>query len=1845
MADQKASPKYSEAVILRDEGQFRLRHTNPNDHIWKNVHDTGAFYEAEFLEALGKIVKPGELVLDVGANIGNHSVFFAGVCQARVVAFEPNPEALVLLRENISANALRSRVEVRDYALGSEPAHAEIDGSVAAGNLGAVRLTLADDGQMKIEKLDDVPLPAAPKLIKIDAEGMDIEVLRGAEQVIRTHQPIVAVEAGTRKSYNAVADFLDELGYIHRESFNYTPTHIFEHMGKAKISKLNRQLAREVGGNYVDMALARANTDARITRLNARMATVEGATQRAPAETEAMLARNTAEILATSRELLADVATQSSVEGSLAQIRSVLEAATGETGERIASLEAILDVIGEGVKHVTAEVDGRFGATDAQIQKQHDDLLGVIEKVVAIDAAVGDVKKDVRIAQAYSMQRSQHVDSELKLGRDATADLVGHVNKVGSELGVLGTAVRKLGADLDARTKTISAEYRTGGETIARMSTRTRELQAALARLSDTVAQVSQSVEVRFYETNSALKSHSDSATLIKAKVAEVDASLGHLTARLNEVGASVDTGFSKASADLKLASEASDVIRTRVLALEATLKHVQTSVAKTEVDVGQVALMMDRRFNETAYELKVGLENRRQMVAALERVETAQAKAGEVQQETLARLGEQQSAVEAGLAHFGASLQVEVEATRAQLGEQRTHVQADLDELRQVVLANATEARAQLNDHRSEFEAGFGDLRRVVAENFTTTYNRIQDLEQASLASDARVQGQINTLADASRSIGTRLDAATTMIVAGQAKLFERLDRIEATLVGEAANVRSRLAAIEAGQVDTLRVSERMEADILAGMEISARMGLWVDNKVGKAEEALAHRIDTTVASIRAAMAVELQAVQESQLESVGRAVADIMIELDRRQPATAPPAPPPHRIIPLDPQTGGGGLIPSPKAAMVLRGGREVADDKHAALPEIRPVHPTVNQLQTPQPQSLPPAAVIQAPQPPAVTQVRGIDLTGIRSETLANVDLSQVWTNLGWAQSGASLAPGGVVNFASGAHWPGFVTARVAAKGGGVINVTVTLADCPPGANLIARIRNDKDEQCGPDFPLSKGVNTFRVFAPQRSESLKAYVLVRPPTTGGAFTVKSLKIERLDGDSHQRAVRLSVGQPVLASMASIPSRRRMLADCINSLLAQCDRVRVFLNNYPDVPDFLNHPRIDVRRSQDWDDRGDAGKVHWIDRDKEEGYRLVTDDDLLFPPDFSETMCSKVQAFNNRAIFCTHGVLLRQPVVQYYDPDSRAATFHFARQLDADTTVHIGATNAMCFHSSAVQMKWNDYSYCNSADIWISLYAQRNKLPVLAASRLQGWVRENTHDVPEDTIYNHSRKRTKSRMDSSLVQDAALRHAAPLTLQPTHRPKLGLAIVVEDVGGLKIFLEAWTASRSSHVDWVLSLIPAASPEKFRAEIGQLLIEHETHLFDSSASLRDRIGLARRLAGELGIQATLFVPQQVRFAKAGWEGAAFSPAGINDGLLVMRDAAGGQLSVSTAGAGNGGKAFVERSVSNLALPHSANGTNGLRLEGAPSQLVATTLADVFAAPLVKGPAIIRTDRAPSGRRINDMFERVVVLNLDRRPDRWAQAQHQLAQAGIKADRFSAVDGGQPEVDAEYQEYSALPLVTTPQGLKEIRYSEDFYINPESQMARIAHLEQRSGRKAVASRGAWGYLKSYRAILEQAMKDQVESLLVFDDDMLMHRKTEDIFAAVTQELPKDWLLLQLGTLQYNWKFPWFERASEHLYRTRGSAIGSHAVGIRFDMMPFLLDHASRMDMPFDVGALSAGVHAFPTRSFVTLPNLAIQRLGAGSDISTSDYQKQTSVEEVAATYRWNLRDYFDDKAG
>lgn len=267
---------------------------------------------------------------------------------------------------------------------------------------------------------------------------------------------------------------------------------------------------------------------------------------------------------------------------------------------------------------------------------------------------------------------------------------------------------------------------------------------------------------------------------------------------------------------------------------------------------------------------------------------------------------------------------------------------------------------------------------------------------------------------------------------------------------------------------------------------------------------------------------------------------------------------------------------------------------------------------------------------------------------------------------------------------------------------------------------------------------------------------------------------------------------------------------------------------------------------------------------------------------------------------------------------------------------------------------------------------------------------------------------------------------------------------------------------------------------------------------------------------------------------------------------------------------------------------------------------------------------------------INGVFERVVVVNLDRRPDRWNSVADQAARHGIVIERFPAVDGRDPGVEREWREYAARPLVPPPDS-RPVREPFQFYLDYDNQAARVAYLETRDNQKAIRTAGAWAYLKSMAAILEAAIEQRLESLLVLDDDALFHRETAALFNRAMRQAPADWLILQLGTLQYQWEDWWIKWHSENLYLCRGSSIGSHAVGMRREAMPLLLDHVRRFDLPYDIGALSAVKHAFPERCLTMFPNVVIQS-SMGSDIGSSNAQP-LELDRPDNRYRWSLDEY------
>ena len=205
-------------------------HADP-DHLARVVKATGAFYEMDVLMKCREIHVPGTTILDVGANVGNHTLFFAGVIGARVIAFEPHPPSFDLLGMAIHGNRLGDRVRAILTAVGAAEGTATLTEGPAT-NRGMNRCA-PGEGDTPVLALDSLTGTGPVGLIKIDVEGNEPAVLAGAEGLLRTWLPDLMIEAADNAAFTAVAAPLLDLGYVPRGRFAATPTYWFSAVDQA----------------------------------------------------------------------------------------------------------------------------------------------------------------------------------------------------------------------------------------------------------------------------------------------------------------------------------------------------------------------------------------------------------------------------------------------------------------------------------------------------------------------------------------------------------------------------------------------------------------------------------------------------------------------------------------------------------------------------------------------------------------------------------------------------------------------------------------------------------------------------------------------------------------------------------------------------------------------------------------------------------------------------------------------------------------------------------------------------------------------------------------------------------------------------------------------------------------------------------------------------------------------------------------------------------------------------------------------------------------------------------------------------------------------------------------------------------------------------------------------------------------------------------------------------------------------------------------------------------------------------------------------------------------------------
>lgn len=180
------------------------------DHIQSFQLTEQTFWEADILDRLSPFIR-GKSVLDIGANVGNHTVFWSLISGAsHIRAFEPIPELFAVLSRNVAINAL-TEVDCLNVALGETAAYGRSLSSPTNRMQSQILTGKTRGDGIRIVSLDSLNYQDID-FAKIDVEGHTLPLLKGAGQTLARCKPALFIELYDHERPQCTA-ILSALGY------------------------------------------------------------------------------------------------------------------------------------------------------------------------------------------------------------------------------------------------------------------------------------------------------------------------------------------------------------------------------------------------------------------------------------------------------------------------------------------------------------------------------------------------------------------------------------------------------------------------------------------------------------------------------------------------------------------------------------------------------------------------------------------------------------------------------------------------------------------------------------------------------------------------------------------------------------------------------------------------------------------------------------------------------------------------------------------------------------------------------------------------------------------------------------------------------------------------------------------------------------------------------------------------------------------------------------------------------------------------------------------------------------------------------------------------------------------------------------------------------------------------------------------------------------------------------------------------------------------------------------------------------------------------------------------------
>jgi hypothetical protein len=316
------------------------------------------------------------------------------------------------------------------------------------------------------------------------------------------------------------------------------------------------------------------------------------------------------------------------------------------------------------------------------------------------------------------------------------------------------------------------------------------------------------------------------------------------------------------------------------------------------------------------------------------------------------------------------------------------------------------------------------------------------------------------------------------------------------------------------------------------------------------------------------------------------------------------------------------------------------------------------------------------------------------------------------------------------------------------------------------------------------------------------------------------------------------------VFVGLASIPPREESLRKVVEALLPQVSGMGVYLNNYGAVPAFLNHPKIQVARSQKHGDVRDNGKFFFLDKTKATFYATV-DDDIAYPENYIAELVSATKMLGATNAVGVHASVYPKPVKRLL---TNRHLWHFAQETAAIAPADMIGTGTLLFNRKYWQLSYSEIGTPGMADVWFAVAAAKRGFGLWSIARAENWMHALEQEE-EPNLFQEGKRddsvqlaaltsaKIGSTRESLLERIVRIPSAGRVFSLETAAAigfaadRLGLAPI--DVSRLRLFSSALVAHKRE----------TKKPAVFAPEITE--VEYVEHLLQRVAGIRDSAQLS----------------------------------------------------------------------------------------------------------------------------------------------------------------------------------------------------------------------------------------------------------------------------------------------------------------------------------------------------------------------------------------------------------------